>query len=88
MTKYCIALVSPQRAESQLRVGEFPSAERAFELAELIAYDLGIDVDGKRWGWTIEVRSAQGRKLFSVPVAAADAHQLPDAVPDFAAMVM
>ena len=88
MTKYCIALVSPQRAESHLRVGEFPAAERAFELAELIAYDLGIEVDGKWWGWTVEVRSAPGRKLFAVPVTGADAHQLPDAVSGFSAMAM
>ena len=88
MTKYCIALVSPERAESRLRVGEFPAAETAFELAELIAYDLGLEADGNWWGWTVEVRSAPGRKLFAVQVAGPDAHPLPDAVSDSAAMVM
>jgi hypothetical protein len=49
-------------------VGEFPAAERAFELAELMALELGIDVE-KNWsGWTIEVRCPQGRKLFAAPV--------------------
>jgi hypothetical protein len=86
MTKYCIALVSPERAESHLRVGEFPAAERAFELAELIAYDLGLEADGSWWGWTVEVRSGPGRKLFAVPVT--DAHQLPDAVSGSAALIM
>jgi hypothetical protein len=88
MTKYCIALVSPQRSESHVRVGEFPAAERAFQLAELIAFDLGIEADGKWWGWTVEVRSAQGRKLFAVPVASADVHQPPEAVSGSPAMTM
>ena len=74
MTKYCLALMSPQHTESHVRTGEFPAVERAFELAELIALDLGIEVDGKWWGWTVEVRSAQGRKLFAVPVAGGDLH--------------
>jgi hypothetical protein len=74
VTKYCLALMSPQHAESHVRVGEFPGAERAFELAELIALDLGIEVDGKWWGWTVEVRSAQGRKLLAVPVPRGDLH--------------
>ena len=69
MTEYCLVLMCPQHSETQVRVGEFPSAERAFELAELIASDLGIEEDGKWWGWTVEVRSAQGRKLFEAPVA-------------------
>jgi hypothetical protein len=55
-------------------VGEFPAAARAFELAELIALELGIEVDGKWRGWTVEVRSAQGRRLFAVPVADGDLH--------------
>ena len=56
MTKYCITLVSPQHSESHVRMGEFPMAERAFQLAELIALELGIEVDAKWWGWTVEVR--------------------------------
>ena len=68
MTKFCLALTSPQHAESQLRVGEFPGAERAFELAELIASDLSIEVDGPWRGWTVEVRNTQGHKLFAAPV--------------------
>jgi hypothetical protein len=88
MTNYCIALVSPHRAESRLRMGEFPAAERAFELAELIALELSIEVDGNWWGWTVEVRSAQGRKLLAVPVTGADAHQLPAAVSGSSAMAM
>jgi hypothetical protein len=77
VTKYCLALTNPQHSESQIRVGEFPAADRAFELAELIAFDLGIEVDSKWSGWTVEVRSAQGRNLLAVPVAGGDTEQLP-----------
>jgi hypothetical protein len=55
-------------------VGEFPAADRAFELAELIAFDLGIEVDSKWSGWTVEVRSVQGHKLFAVPVTGGELH--------------
>jgi hypothetical protein len=74
VTKYSLALMSPQNSESDVRVGEFPGAERAFQLAELIALDLSIEVDGKWRGWTVEVRSAQGRKLFAVPVVGDQLH--------------
>jgi hypothetical protein len=74
VTKYCLALTNPQHSEIHVRVGEFPGAERAFQLAELIALDLGIDADGKWQGWTVEVRGAQGRKLFAAPVTEGDLH--------------
>jgi hypothetical protein len=48
-------------------MGEFPVAERAFELAELMALELGIDAEKDWSGWTIEVRGPEGRKLFAAP---------------------
>jgi hypothetical protein len=72
VTRYCLALMSPQHSESQIRVGEFPTADRAFELAEHIAFDLGIENESQWSGWSIEVRSAQGQKLFAVPVTGGD----------------
>jgi hypothetical protein len=74
VTKYRLALINPQHSECDIRVGEFPGAETAFQLAELIALDLGIELDNKWCGWTVEVRSAQGRKLFAVPVVGGDLH--------------
>ena len=77
MQQYCLALMSPQCTESQLRVGEFPVAERAFELAELMALELGFE---KKWsGWTIEVRCPQGRRLFAVSVGDRSLHERPAA---------
>jgi hypothetical protein len=80
MIKYCFALTNPRRPETRLRVGEFPSAESAFQLAELIASELSIEADGNWWGWTVEVRSVAGRKLLAVPVAGAEAQQAPETV--------
>jgi hypothetical protein len=70
MIQYCFALTSPRHAESRLRIGEFPSAERALQLAELIAFELDAEADGTWRDWTVEVRNVEGRRLFAVPVAA------------------
>ena len=78
MTQFCFALTSPRHAESRLRVGEFPSARRALQLAELIAFELGVEPEGNWRDWTVEVRDAEGRSLFTVPVAGAGVDQ-PDA---------
>jgi hypothetical protein len=71
MTQFCFALTSPRHAESRLRIGDFPSVERALELAELIAFELGADADGNWQDWSVEVRNSEGRRLAAVPVAAA-----------------
>jgi hypothetical protein len=68
MIKYRFSLISPGRSESLMRMGEFPGPERAFQLAELIASELSIEVDKKWTGWTVEVQSTEGQQLFAVPV--------------------
>jgi hypothetical protein len=69
--KYCFALTNPPDSECHLRIGEFPDPETAFQLAELIALELGIEADGPWSGWMVEVRNLQGRRLFAAPVGAA-----------------
>jgi hypothetical protein len=78
MHKYCFALTNLPDSECHLRVGEFPDPERAFQLAELIALELGIEADGQWLGWRVEVRSPEGQTLFATPVAPAS-HSLPEA---------
>ena len=68
MEKYFFDLVSPNRSEFDFRAGQFPSLEHALQLAQLIAFDLSIEAEGKLSGWTIEVRNTQGRQLGSMPV--------------------
>ena len=63
---YTFTLITPEQIESQFRVGEFPEAERAIELAELIAAEMGLAEE--RSGWAIEVRGPQGSRLHKVPV--------------------
>jgi hypothetical protein len=58
--------MTPEQTETQLRVGEFPEAERAIELAELIAAEMSLE-EG-RSGWSIEVRCPLGLRLYSAPV--------------------
>jgi hypothetical protein len=60
--------MGPLDSESHLRVGEFPAPETAFGLADLIALELGLESDGRWLGWSVEVRSMEGRTLFAVPV--------------------
>jgi hypothetical protein len=68
MQKYCVVLRNPTDTECRVRVGEFPDSERAFQLAELVALELSVEADTRWLGWTVEVRSLQGQKLFATPV--------------------
>jgi hypothetical protein len=71
MDRYFFDRVSRQRSEYDYRGCELSTPEKALQLAELMALDLGVD-DGGDWsGWAINVRNAFGQKLFSVPVLAA-----------------
>jgi hypothetical protein len=66
LKKYILVLMTPEQAESQLRVGEFPEADRAIELAELIAAEMGLEEE--RAGWSIEVRDPGGSRLHAARV--------------------
>jgi uncharacterized protein DUF6894 len=49
---------------------EVATPEAAYELAELMALDLGLD---ESWvGWVLVVRSPEGKSFFSIPVQNAD----------------
>ena len=60
MDKYIFTLLDPKGSEVDFRVGEFPSADHALRLAELIAFDLSLDLKSKWSGWSIKVRKAKG----------------------------
>jgi hypothetical protein len=47
---------------------EFMSSEHAYEFAEATAQSLKNSLRGDWRGWSVEVRNAEGRKLFSLPV--------------------
>jgi hypothetical protein len=66
--RYFFDRVSRQRSEYDYRGRELPTPEKALQLAELMALDLGVDDAGDWSGWAISVSNAIGQKLFSVPV--------------------
>jgi hypothetical protein len=68
MRRYFFDVVSQHYLHYDYRGRDFPAPERAYELAELIALDLAVDSDDERIGCLINVSTADGRKLFSVPV--------------------
>jgi hypothetical protein len=74
MQRYFFDIVGGQRSNCDYRGREFPTPEGAFELAELMALDLAIDANDERIGYSINVSTADGRKLFSVPVQACACH--------------
>ena len=68
MSRYFFDRVSGSRSEYDYQGRVLPTPEKAFQLAELMALDLGV-ADGDQWtGWTIDVRNALGKQFFSVPV--------------------
>jgi hypothetical protein len=66
--RYRFTLLDPKGSEFDFRVGEFPSAEHALQLAELIACDLSLDPKSKWSGWSIEVRNAKGRTMSTISI--------------------
>jgi hypothetical protein len=68
MRRYFFDVVSGQCSSYDYRGREFPTPESAYELAELMALDLAIDTDDERDACSINVSTAEGRKLFSIPI--------------------
>jgi hypothetical protein len=50
---------------------EFRTSQGAFEFAEVMVQHLRDSLSGEWSSWSIEVRDAQGNRLFSMPVGTA-----------------
>ena len=61
MDKYIFTLLDPKGSEVDFRVGEFPSAEHALRLAELIAFDLSLDLQEQVVG--LERQSSKSQRF-------------------------
>ena len=72
MNQYAFVLIDPRGSESDVRVGEFPTLEKALQLAEFVTLDLSIDPDRQLAGWTLEVRDADGRILLAKSIPASE----------------
>lgn len=70
MRRYFFDVVGPDRSEYDYSGRDMPTPEKACGLAELIALDLALEPEEPWYGWTINVRSAEGHEFFSIPVQA------------------
>lgn len=50
---------------------DFRTSQGAFEFAEAMVQHLRDSLTGEWSSWSVEVRDAQGKKLFSMPVGSA-----------------
>ena len=72
MTTYFFDRVGKSRSEYDYKGRAFQTPEKARQLAELIALDLGIEPDGSWNGWRVDVLDVRGKRFFSIPVGAAE----------------
>jgi uncharacterized protein DUF6894 len=72
MQRYFFDIASGSRSIYDYQGREFSARQEAFELAELIALDLELNVDGEWGDCRVAVRDVEGRNLFSVPVRELD----------------
>jgi hypothetical protein len=68
MRRYFFDVISGQYSNYDYCGRNFPTPESAYELAELMALDLAVDTEDEHVGRSVNVTTADGRKLFSVPV--------------------
>jgi hypothetical protein len=68
MRRYFFDLVGKERSEYDYSGRELPTPESAHQLAELIALDLALEEQEPWYGWSVNVRNAEGCEMFCVPV--------------------
>jgi hypothetical protein len=68
MRRYFFVVVGHRCRAYDYRGRDLPTPENAYRLAELIALDYSIDERDEFAGCAVNVCSADGRELFSVPV--------------------
>ena len=72
MKKYFFDVVGQQRAEYDFSGREFSEPQKAFQLAQLLALDLVVGGEDEFSGGSINVRNADGHKLYSVLISEPD----------------
>jgi hypothetical protein len=66
--RYFFDVVGHGRSELDYTGRILPTPEIAYDAAELMAFDLVVKREDEAIGWAVNVSSAEGRKLFSIPV--------------------
>jgi hypothetical protein len=68
MKRYFFDRVSQGCSEYDFRGRDFAEPQKAFQLAQMLALDLEVSGDDEFAGGSINVRNADGHKLFTVPI--------------------
>jgi hypothetical protein len=68
MNGYFFDIVGHGRSELDYTGRLLPTPEKAYDVAELMAFDLAVKREDETIGWAVNVSSAEGRRLFSIPV--------------------
>ena len=68
MKRYFFDVVGHERSELDYTGRILPIPEITYDAAELMAFDLVVKREDEAIGWAVSVSSAEGRKLFSIPV--------------------
>ena len=68
--RYFFDFVGHERSELDYTGRILPTPEEAYDAAELMALDLVVRREDETNGWAVRVSTAEGRKLFSIPVQA------------------
>lgn len=66
--RYFFDLTRPEHSLLDYKGDEFNSLNAARDFATTTAQLLENNLSGEWSGWTVEVRCAEGRKYFSVPI--------------------
>lgn len=70
MKRYFFDFVGHGRSELDYTGRTLATPERAYDVAELMAFDLVVAREEETIGWAVNVSTVEGRKLFSIPVQA------------------
>jgi len=71
MKKYFFDVVSGGSSEYDFHGHDFAEPQKAFQLAHLLALDVGVGCGDECPAGSIDVRNDAGHQLFSVPIAVA-----------------
>jgi hypothetical protein len=66
--RYFFDIVGRGRSELDYTGRILAAPERAYDLAELMALDVGVRREDETLGWAVNVSGIEGRTLFSIPV--------------------
>jgi hypothetical protein len=70
MNRYFFDVVGRERSEFDYVGRILPTIEKAYDEAELLAFDIAVKEAEDTIGLTVRVSTPEGRKLFTIPVRA------------------